>query len=70
MLFIIIIEIYIYIYIYIKREREFKPMTSTPDIAFYHQIKIPIGFLCRRRLNFSSLIQLSETLSVELIGTH
>ena len=72
MLFIIIIEIYIYIYIEREREREreFKPMTSTPDITLYHQIKILIGFLCRRRLNFSSLIQLSETLSVELIGTH
>ena len=68
MLFIIIIEIYIYKER--EREREFKPMTSTPDIALYHQIKIPIGFLCRWRLNFSSLIQLSETLSVELIGTH
>ena len=68
MLFIIIIEIYIYIKR--EREREFKPMTSTSNIDLYHQIKIPIGFLCKRRLNFRSLIQLSETLSVELIGTH
>ena len=72
MLFIIIIEIYIYIYIEREREREreFKPMTSTPDITLYHQIKTPISFWCRQRLNFNSLIQLSEILSVELIGTH
>ena len=39
-------------------------------IAFYHQTKTPIGFWCRRELNPRSLIQLSETLSVELIRTH
>ena len=39
-------------------------------IAFYHQIKIPISFWCKRGLNLKSLIQLSETLPVELIETH
>ena len=39
-------------------------------IAFYYQIKTPIGFWCRRRLNCKYLIQPSETLSFELIGTH
>ena len=35
-------------------------------IAFYHQIKILIGFWYRRGLNARSLIQLLETLPVEL----
>ena len=39
-------------------------------IALYHQTKTPINFWCRRGLNPRSLIQLSETLSIELIGTH
>ena len=36
----------------------------------YHQTKTPISFWCRRGLNPRSLIQLSETLPVELTGTH
>ena len=39
-------------------------------MALYHQIKAPISFWCRRRLNPRSLIQPSETLPVELIRTH
>ena len=39
-------------------------------VAHYHQTKTPISFWCRRGLNSRSLIQLSETLPVELIGTH
>ena len=39
-------------------------------IAFYHQTKTPISFWCRQGLNPRSLIQPSETLPVELIGTH
>ena len=39
-------------------------------IALYHQTKILISFRCRQGLNPRSLIQLSETLSVELIDTH
>ena len=39
-------------------------------IALYHQTKIPISFWCRRGLNHRSLIQPSETLLVELTGTH
>ena len=31
---------------------------------------VPIKFWCRRGLNPISLIQLSETLLIELIGTH
>ena len=42
-------------------------MASTP---LYHQTKTPINFWYRWRLNLKSLIQLSETLPVELIGTH
>ena len=45
-------------------------MLSALDDAFYHQTKTPIGFLCRQGLNPESLIQLSETLPVELTGTH
>ena len=39
-------------------------------IALYNQTKTPINFWCRRELNPKSLIQSSETLPVELIGTH
>ena len=39
-------------------------------IALYYQTKTPISFWCRRRLNPRSLIQPSETLPVELTGTH
>ena len=35
-------------------------------IILYHQIKIPINFWCRWRLNLKSLIQQSETLLVKL----
>ena len=45
--------------------REFQPM-----VFAYHQSKTPISFWYRRRLNPRSLIQLSETLSVELTGIH
>ena len=39
-------------------------------IALYYQTKIPISFWCKRGLNPRSLIQPSETLPVELTGTH
>ena len=39
-------------------------------IIIYHQIKILISFWCRRGLNPRSLIQSSEILPVELIGTY
>ena len=39
-------------------------------IALYHQIKILISFWCRRGLNPKFLIQLSETLPLELTRTH
>ena len=39
-------------------------------IAPYYQTKTPISFWCRRGLNPRSFIQPSETLSVELTGTH
>ena len=47
-------------------------MASAPDdmIAFYHQTKTPISFWYKRGLNHRSLIQPSETLLVELTGTH
>ena len=35
-------------------------------ITLYHQTKTPISFWCRRGLNPKSLIQLSETLPIEL----
>ena len=35
----------------------------------YHQIKISIGFWCRQELNLRSLIQLLETLPIELTET-
>ena len=39
-------------------------------IALYYQIKIPINFWCRWELNLIFLIQLLETLLVELSRTH
>ena len=39
-------------------------------ITLYNQTKTPINFWCRRELNSRSLIQSSETLPVELTGTH
>ena len=45
-------------------------MASAPDNSSYYQIKTPISFWCRRGLNPRSLIQPSETLPVELTGTH
>ena len=51
-------------------ERKFQLMASILDDGLYHQTKITIGFWCRWRLNPRFLIQLSETLPVELTGTH
>ena len=39
-------------------------------ITFYHQIKTSINFWYRQGLNPRSLIQPSEILPIELIGTH
>ena len=41
--------------------------STSDDCTLYHQTKTPIDFWCRRGLNSRSLIQLSETLPVELI---
>ena len=39
-------------------------------VTFYYQIKIPNNFWCKWRLNSKFLIQSSETLPIELTGTH
>ena len=39
-------------------------------IALYYQTKTPISFWCMRWMNPRSLIQPSETLPIELTGTH
>ena len=39
-------------------------------IALYQLTKTPVNFWYRRGLNPKSLIQLSETLPIELTGTH
>ena len=39
-------------------------------IVLYLQTKIPISFLCKWKLSPISLIQPSETLPIELTGTH
>ena len=39
-------------------------------IVFYYQTKTLVNFLCRQGLNLIYLIQLLETLPVELIGIH
>ena len=38
--------------------------------VFYYHTKTPIDFWYRRRLNLKSIIQLSETLLVEVTETH
>ena len=48
----------------------FKRKFSLLIRALYHQTKTPISFWCRQELNPRSLIQPSETLPVELTGTH
>ena len=50
--------------------KSFNLWRSLLMIALYHQIKIPISFLCRRGLNPISLIQPSEILLIELTETH
>ena len=40
------------------------------DFALYHQIKISISFLCKRKLNHKSLIQPSNILLIELTEIH
>ena len=44
-------------------------MESASDNSF-HQTKTPISFLYKLGLNLKSLIQLSKTLPVKLIGTY
>ena len=39
-------------------------------IALYHQTKTPTDFWSKGELNFRFLIQLSETLPIELIEMH
>ena len=43
---------------------------ASNDCFFNYQIKTPFDFFCRWELNFRSLIQLLETLPVELTGIH
>ena len=45
-------------------------MTSILNNNSYYQTKTPIGFWYKGGLNLKSLIQPSETLSVELTETH
>ena len=56
-------------FFFFLRERE-RESFNLWQVALYYQIKILISFWCRRELNSRSLIQLLETLSVELTGTH
>ena len=51
-------------------EREFQPMASTPDNSYLLSEQDTNQFWCRQGLNPTSLIQLSETLPVELTRTH
>ena len=55
----------VYIYIYILCSFRLWPFASN-DCVFYHQFKTIIGFLCRQKLNFKFLIQLSEILPIKL----
>ena len=51
-------------------EREFQPMTFAPNNSSLLSDQDINQFWCRRRLNPRFLIQPSETLPVELTGTH
>ena len=66
--FLHLINIYIYIYIFFRES--FNLWRLLQMIAHYHRIKISISFWCSWGLNPWSLIQLSETLLVELTETH
>ena len=56
-----------FFFFFIKNFNLWRPLLM---IAHYHQTKTLISFWCRRGLNSRSFIQPSETLPVELIGTH
>ena len=62
--------LFIYLFIFFFFWESFNLWSPLSMIALYHQVKTPISFWCRRRLNPRSLIQPSETLPVELTGTH
>ena len=59
-----------YLAIFFFLRESFKLWCSLLIIAIYHQTKTPISFWYRRRLNPRSLIQPSETLTIELTGTY
>ena len=59
--------LFIFFYFFLN---SFNLWRSLLMIALYHQIKIPISFLCRRGLNPISLIQPSEILLIKLTETH
>ena len=61
---------YIFLFIFYLFLASFNLWCLFLMIALYHQTKTPISFWCRRKLNPRSLIQLLETLQVELTGTH
>ena len=63
------ISILVYFFFFFFREN-FNLWRLLLIITFYHQTKTPIGFWCRRGLNPRFLIQLSETLPIELVRTH
>ena len=75
MCYLKVFSIFSDIYVYKKRSSFFflesfnlwRPLLM---ITLYHQTKTPISFWCRRGLNPRSLIRPSETLLIELTGTH
>ena len=58
-----------FFFLIIKRE-SFNLWCPLLMIAFYHQTQTPINFWGRQGLNRRSLLQLSETLPVELTESH
>ena len=73
-IFFLYLFIYLFIIIYnsivtITTKGEFEPLTFLIKIH-YHQIKTLISFWYRQELNLKSIIQPSNILSIELIGTH
>ena len=61
-------HIYIYIYLFFFFRESFNLWCLFLMIVYYHQTKTSISFWWG--LNLRSLIQLSETLPIELTGTH
>ena len=65
--YIFVLIIFFFLFLFWESFNLWRPLLM---IAFYYQTKTSISFWYRQGLNLKSFIQPSETLSVELTGTH